>query len=287
MPIQEEKLKKFQDLLRMVNESLTRKEFTESFQNIVNLVLKVEKSLVAKHDKNIAGLKELFRALESQIKTSTNAEVSTTLKELKDITRKALKEQDAGMSFMRDKLKEYAKQKAKDDEKLKNELLAQIPEIKETILDTPEKMRDKLESLRKDERIDISAIRGIEDEIKKMRDEKAGTGMYLFGGNRPLQIQENGTVKDKATRYINFTGATVTRDSTGVLTVAVTGGGGGVETPSGTQNGTNKIFTVLHTPLYLSFNGQNLYENNGYTLATLTITFDVAPASTDIIRSHF
>ena len=286
MPIQEEKLKKFQDLLRMVNESLTRKEFTESFQNIVNLVLKVEKSLVAKHDKNIAGLKELFRALESQIKTSTNAEVSTTLKELKDITRKALKEQDAGMSFMRDKLKEYAKQKAKDDEKLKNELLAQIPEIKETILDTPEKMRDKLESLRKDERIDISAIRGIEDEIKKMRDEKAGTGMYLFGGNRPLQIQENGTVKDKATRYINFTGATVTRDSTGVLTVAVTGGGG-VETPSGTQNGTNKIFTVLHTPLYLSFNGQNLYENNGYTLATLTITFDVAPASTDIIRSHF
>ena len=191
------------------------------------------------------------------------------------------------MSFMRDKLKEYAKQKAKDDEKLKNELLAQIPEIKETILDTPEKMRDKLESLRKDERIDISAIRGIEDEIKKMRDEKAGTGMYLFGGNRPLQIQENGTVKDKATRYINFTGATVTRDSTGVLTVAVTGGGGGVETPSGTQNGTNKIFTVLNTPLYISFNGQNLYEGSGYSLATLTLTLDVAPASTDIIRSHF
>ena len=225
MDITDKNLTKLNKLFSLMDEdSLTKEDFLKSFQNVVNLVLRVEKSLTAKHSKNIDDINKLFDSLEKKLADSTDSKVSKTIKELKDVYSKALKEQDAGMSFMRDKLKEYAKQKAKDDEKLKNELLAQIPEIKETIMDTPEAMRDKLESLRKDERIDISAIRGIEDEIKKMRDEKAGTGMYLFGGNRPLQIQQSGAVKDKATRFLNFTGATISRSTSGVTTVAIASG---------------------------------------------------------------
>lgn len=43
-----------------------------------------------------------------------------------------------------------------------NEIEQKIPEIKETILDTPVEVRDKLETLKGDERLDRSAIKGLE-----------------------------------------------------------------------------------------------------------------------------
>ncbi len=67
---------------------------------------------------------------------------------------------------------------------------------------------------------------------------------------------------------------------------------GGVETPSGTRNGVNKVFTVLHTPKFITFNGQTWYEGAGYSIVGLTVTLDIAPnaitdPSPDIIRSHW
>lgn len=67
---------------------------------------------------------------------------------------------------------------------------------------------------------------------------------------------------------------------------------GGVETPSGTRNGVNKVFTVLHTPKFITFNGQTWYEGAGYSIVGLTVTLDIAPNATtdpspDVIRSHW
>jgi len=51
----------------------------------------------------------------------------------------------------------------------------------------------------------------------------------------------------------------------------------GAEVPTGTVNGTNRTFTVTNTPKYIVSDGVTYFENNGYTLATLTITMDFAP----------
>jgi len=61
----------------------------------------------------------------------------------------------------------------------------------------------------------------------------------------------------------------------------------GIETPTGTQNGSNKEFTVTFKPEYITYNGQLLYEGSGYSYTTNKITLDNAPLVTTVIRSHY
>jgi len=75
------------------------------------------------------------------------------------------------------------------------------------------------------------------------------------------------------------------------VTISVTGGSGGstlgFETPTGTIDGVNATFTVVHTPLFVVLNGATYFENDGYTLAGLTITMLVIPQTGSTLRSAF
>ncbi len=72
-----------------------------------------------------------------------------------------------------------------------------------------------------------------------------------------------------------------------------TGGGYSAnETPSGTQNGINTIFTLAHNPnpsglLELYKNGVLQNQGVDYTLASNTITYTFAPQSGDVIRAFY
>lgn len=147
-------------------------------------------------------------------------------------------------------------------------------------------VRDALELLNGDDRLDITALRGIE-ELKNLIDgavQKAG--VKSGWGAHPLTIQQSGTTKAKVARVINFTGATVSINASGVITVAITGGTGYTkETPTGTINGSNKTFTVTSTPVYIVVDGATYFENDGYTIVGTTVTTVVAP--TGFIRSFF
>lgn len=67
------------------------------------------------------------------------------------------------------------------------------------------------------------------------------------------------------------------------------------ETPSGTQNGTNLIFTLLSNPtpassLTVMINGQvQIAGGTDYSLSSATITFVAgrAPASDDVLRCSY
>jgi hypothetical protein len=67
--------------------------------------------------------------------------------------------------------------------------------------------------------------------------------------------------------------------------------GTGIETPSGTLDGSNKTFNVTWIPEYITLNGQNIYKDAGYTLGSsgnqLQITLDFAPGASDVLRSHY
>lgn len=58
---------------------------------------------------------------------------------------------------------------------------ALIPEIKEQAKETPEEIRDKLETLKDDNRLDKSAIKGLDEELKSIRSIKGATTAGLFG----------------------------------------------------------------------------------------------------------
>ncbi len=132
--------------------------------------------------------------------------------------------------------------------------------IKETIHETKivnkeqtaEKMRDKLETLKDDERLDASAIKGIVTD-KMLADEIA-------------------TLQNRTQLLIQIaTQRNVTSSSSGTIS------GYTVETPSGALYdqalGTGGItFTVTATPVYIVADGTTYFNGAGYSIAGLTIT---------------
>lgn len=72
--------------------------------------------------------------------------------------------------------------------------------------------------------------------------------------------------------------------------------GGGLtevrETPSGALNGANVTFTLSYTPsptasLFLQLNGVEQILSTDYTLSTSTLTFSVAPKSSDYLVAQY
>ena len=172
------------------------------------------------------------------------------------IVGKALKDQEDGLNFLRDKamaikgFKDGKDGKDADETKIVDTVLAkiQLPEYEETILDSPEEIKNKLQTLKGRKKLKISAISNLRKELDELK--KSGGGI---GGLRPSPT--------------------------------------GVETPTGTINGTNKAFTVTFTPQWITLNGQNIYADNGYVLTSvssiLTITLDDAPLTGGVLRSHY
>lgn len=79
-------------------------------------------------------------------------------------------------------------------------------------------------------------------------------------------------------------GVTITQNN-GVKTISVSSSGLAFETPSGTINGVNTTFTVVHTPSYIVIDGVSYFENDGYTRIGLNLTVSVPP--TGFIRSAY
>lgn len=62
-----------------------------------------------------------------------------------------------------------------------------------------------------------------------------------------------------------------------------------VETPSGTIDGSNTIFTVSNTPKWVVVNGRKYYSGDGYTYSAPTITLDalITPPVGSTLRSIY
>ena len=107
--------------------------------------------------------------------------------------------------------------------------------------------RNTLEALKDEERLDQSAIRGLEETLKEIRKIASGGTGRMLGG---------------------------------VLNVGVR-----IETPVGAVDGVNTAFTVYKTPKYIILDGASYFESNGYTLSGKTLTVTVPPRG--YIRSFF
>lgn len=269
MPTQEEKLNKLQALLKMLDESITRKEFTEFFQNVINQILRVEKTISDKQNQAVADLKVLFNDLKGNTTQYTESEIKTAINTLQARVEKSMKDEENLMNFIRDKVKRIREGKdGKDGKSIVGPAGKDADESKiiKAILD----------------RIEIPDLKDLEEKIKNLETKP---NMQIFGGNRPITVQGSGTVKTKTARVINFTGATVSQSTDGVTTVAISAGGANVETPTGDVNGTNTTYTVLNTPKFIVIDGATYYEGFGYSLAGLTITTGIPPVT--FIRSHY
>ncbi len=109
--------------------------------------------------------------------------------------------------------------------------------------DSAEQMRDKLESLEGDERIDKSAIKGLEDELKRIESLPRGGGTSAMGVRQAFKL------------------------------IAHT------EQPTGLIDGANLTYTLKNDVWWLAgftLNGEQIAQLPNYTIAGRTITFATA-----------
>lgn len=131
-------------------------------------------------------------------------------------------------------------------------------------------IRDKLETLEGDERLDIKAIRGLDDyeEIKRLAREK---GMTFHGGGGVGAIK--GLVAGEGVQIDN------TNPQYPVITASASALNIYSETPAGTIDSSNTDFTTAHaivTVFSLALNGQFVHPAE-YSVLGNVITFVTAP----------
>ncbi len=174
------------------------------------------------------------------------------------------------------------------------------PAGKDGSSDTAKQVKEKLESLEGEGRLDRKAIKGFQEEIDVLR--KGIDSIPRGGGAKGMQIQVAGVKQQLTSQAVNFiAGSNVTITTTmvnGIPTLSFSSSGASAnqannETPSGTINGVNTVFTLAHTPspaasLKLYLNGA--FQTAGgedYTLVADTITFVNAPLTGGILRSFY
>ena len=146
--LSEKNLAKLTRLFSLMDEdSLTKETFVKSFKNVIAFITKATNAIDRKNEIAVAKMEALFKTLESQLSSSTKADVSGAITELKSVVQKALHEQQIGMNFINDKVSKLKNGLDADENKIIEKVLKLIPPTKETELDSAETLRDKLEKL--------------------------------------------------------------------------------------------------------------------------------------------
>lgn len=166
-------------LLVVLNEeALSRSEFTTAFEQVVKLVVKIQE----KQNKAIADLQTTYAGLLEQVRydhTSSLTDLRQTISsELESFIKRHTADIEKKLASVRDG-------RDADENKIVEDVLAQLPPA--TVLDSPKELRDKLEALKGEERLDVAAIRGLEEKITEL-EKKITTGR---GGRLPVGPNAN------------------------------------------------------------------------------------------------
>jgi len=209
-----EKSKRFLDML---DDSLSREEFKKAFEAVMRQILEIEKKLTIRIDNKLSSAmsslvdienthREVIKRIEQENSTSFSNMKKWAIEQVTNLFVKyQIKEK---MVELDRKMSEVKDGKDADEEKIVEKVLAQIklPEYKETVLDNAEQIVSKLETLKGNKRLDKSAISGLEDEIKGLREQISNIPRGGGGGSRKttyikridLTSQCNGVLKSFA-----------------------------------------------------------------------------------------
>ncbi len=264
-------LEKLGQLLKMMDEQLTKEDFVKAFENVINLVLRIEKrnseavDLIEKTYANLLGkTKDAHNSDFSDFKNKAQEFVDARLAKIaRDYKTEIMDLVDRRVATIKDG------KDGKDGEK-----------GKDGSPDTPTQVRDKLKGLSGDERLDISAIKGLEKGANIM-----DKSIQLIGGGRGIQLKVNGVKKGlvKTINLIAGTNITITHtiaNGRNDLLFDAVGGAGFTTLPAtGTVNGINIDFIFTEKPTYIISDGAWYKENKGWSWngGTLTATLTIPP----------
>lgn len=184
-------------------------------------------------------------------------------------------------------------------EKITTETIREV-----SLKDTPEQLRDKLETLNDDARLDASAIKGLERGNVKLTDDIINRAIGIVDQRTSFLINKVSNLKDQVDRIsttggghtiedegipltqrtsLNFVGAGVSVADSGGKTVVTIGGGSTTFVENevvGTGDDSTTVFSLANTPIAGSvhvFVGMRQTLTDDYSISGTTITFVVAP----------
>lgn len=188
----------------MDEDTLTKEEFIKQFENVVNFIKKIEQKNILE----IESMKKTLDELSEMVKNDANLEVSELKKQVNDLVTKQVdklyKEYEKKEQEMDYKMSEIRDGKDADDQAIFDKI---FNEVQKPILDSVEKdlpklataIRDALELLVGDERLDISAIKGLENYGELVNGSKQAIMVGGKGRNSvhiyDLSSQLNGVLK--------------------------------------------------------------------------------------------
>lgn len=236
----------------MMEDSLTKSEVLEIARKLIAHIKKVD----ARNKKDLEAMNSFIQEASNNAKNDTSKSFNELKGNITALLDKLVLDSNTTIGKKIEDLN-IIMSEVKDGEDADEELIVgkvldkiRIPEIEEIEKDLPklgEPIRDALELLQGDERLDVSAIKGFNKALDKFGG-KLPKPQYVGGNPRPTFIDD--------------------------------------ENLSGTKNGVNKIFTTTNTPspassLKVYRNGQRLKATTDYTLSgnAVTLVTDVAPAS--------
>ena len=192
--MENEKLTKLKSLFKLVDESLTKKDFEEKFSKI----LKFLTDLKAKFQVEISKLKESIVLLSKELKEENTTNISGLKDEFIKTVDKALKDQEDGLNFMRDKVRNL--KEGTDGKDGKNGTIGKDGQDgKDGSPDTSFQIANKLETLKDETRLKISAIDKLQEELDELKNRPTGGGgtrKVVYTKRINLSAQCNGTLKE-------------------------------------------------------------------------------------------
>lgn len=269
-----DKSQKLKDILTILSDSLTKKDFEEAFAKVVDYV----KGIDQKTGKELSAIKEAVNTAISRIEKIASEKQTTTSQEI------ARKSEDAlnAIQFKVDALVAEVQKKIDDIRDGKDG---------EDGLDADEDIIvDKVLKKIPPPIIPKVDILPIEEKIEKLDERISSIRTAPFiGPSRGVFLYING-VKKGLVNSLDIVGSGVaTSVVNGLLTITITGGSGGtsIETPTGTINGVNTSFTVSNEPKYIIVDGVSKFSTLHYTYLAGTITITDGAPPTQFIRSVY
>ena len=293
----QEDLQNLQALLSALRKDhLGREEFLKEFERVLAFV----KQLKDTNRQVISGAYERVNLLALRLKENNEQDIEKAKREMAGLIEDYLSKVETATNQKMREVDEKVKElkngidgKDADEQAIADKVLREvqspiIEKIEKNLPKLGEPIRDALELLAGDQRLDKSAIRGLDELLEKHN----GQNIPYVGGIRYLsQLVDILIGSDLADGHAIVWDATNKRWKNGEVSGTSTINFADSETPTGDVDGANTDFVLAHTPetgsLKVYLNGMRMSLTEDYTLATATITFLTAPDSGSIITCDY
>lgn len=162
----EESLSKLQ---KHLEGRLTKDDFIKSFEQVINLVLKVQKD----QSEAITKLETTYGALMDKMRGDN----SMSLSEMKTMMGKHFTEYtQKHTDIISQKIAGVKDGKDADEEKIIEKIFTQLKQRLPEIINNPEKLRDKLELLKEGEKLSVQSVQGLSKILEELKKDITTTG---------------------------------------------------------------------------------------------------------------